>query len=160
MRLNKVKLFLHKLDDSFSLKHGLLSLIRRDYGNTMDKVRNYKIISKFFEMNKKGEYTLDDETWHDLDMNNVYEKLDRTYSSLGEEVLYYMLRNPIMKEEELIRRDELIQKFKNKDKLREKLQCIFFNVSKNQLNTFLDMVENDLIINKVKYYLYSLKGYT
>lgn len=158
MTVNKVKLFLDKLDDSFSLKHGLLSLIRRDYGNTMDKTRNYKIISKFFEMNKKGEYTLDNETWHDLDMNNVYEKLDRSYSSLGEEVLYYMLRNPIMEEEELIRRDKLIQVLKNKDKLREKLQCIFFNVSKNQLNTFLDMVENDLIINKVKYYLYSLIG--
>ena len=75
-------------------------------------------------MNKKGEYTLDDQTWDDLDLNSVYEKLDRTYSSLGEEVLYSMLRNPLMKEEELIRRNKLIRIFNGNGKLREKLQLI------------------------------------
>lgn len=153
MRENKL---LYKVQKFFSFKE--LRLIRRDYDTVVDKTRDYKIIDKFFRMNTKGEYTLDNQTWDDLDMNNVYEKLDRTYSSLGEEVLYHMLRNPLMVEEELIRRNKLIKVFKSSKKLREKLQCIFLNLSRNRLNTFLDMIEQDLTINKAKYYIYTLIG--
>ena len=52
-------------------------------------------------MSKKEEYTVDDETWNDMDMDRVYKKLDRGYSTLGESALYYMLRNPLRDEEKL-----------------------------------------------------------
>ena len=155
MRENKL---LNKLQKTFSNESGILQMIRRDFDSEVNKSRDYKIISKFFRMNKKEEYTIDDQTWNDLDMNSVYEKLDRTYSSLGEEVLYYMLRTPLMEEEELIRRNTLIQSLKNNKKLREKIQCITFNLSKNHINTFLEMIEKDLTINRLKYYLYTILG--
>jgi len=135
-----------------------MGLIRRDYDNPIDKKRNYKMISKFFRMNKKEEYTLDDQTWNDLDMDSVYGKLDRTYSTPGEELLYNMLRNPLMEENELIRRNKVIQGLKTNKRLREKLQFIFYNLSKNHLNTFLDMIEKESTINKAKYYLYTFIG--
>jgi DNA mismatch repair ATPase MutS len=136
----------------------ILGLIRREYEKGMDKSRNYKGIRKFFDMTEKGEYTLDDQTWEDLNMDKVYGKLDRNYSSLGESSLYSMLRNPLMDEEKLKERNKLIDSLKNNQSLREKLQYIFFDLGKNTKNSFLYMMENELEINKLKYYLYTFIG--
>ncbi|MBW9147848.1 DNA mismatch repair protein MutS [Clostridium sp. CM028] len=135
-----------------------LHSIRSDYKGDMDKKRDFKKIKKFFSIHKKDEYTLDNQTWDDLDMNKVYEKLDRAYSSPGEAALYTMLRNPLMKEEKLKKRGKLIQSFKENDRLRESLQCIFLELGSDIKNSFLDMIETDLIINKTKYYIYTFIG--
>ena len=136
----------------------VLRIIRSDYNREVDKTRNFDKIKKFFDMSEKNDYTLDNQTWDDLDMNKVYAKLDRTYSSPGEAALYSMLRNPLMKEEKLKERDKLIQVFKKDSKLREKLQSIFFNLNNDYKNCFLDMIENDLMVNKAKYYFYTFLG--
>jgi DNA mismatch repair ATPase MutS len=135
-----------------------LRSIRNDYNEDVDKVRNFDKIKKFFDMSKKNDYTLDNQTWDDLDMNKVYGKLDRTYSSPGEAALYSMLRNPLMEEEKLKERGRLVQLFKENSKLRENLQCIFFDLNTDSKNCFLDMIENDLTINKAKYYIYTFLG--
>lgn len=122
------------------------------------KVRKFENIRKFFDISKKGEYTLDDQTWDDLHMDKIYAKLDRNYSSLGESVLYHMLRNPLMNEDKLKDRDKIIDLFKEDQNLRETLLCIFFNLNKDRKNYFLDMLENNLIINKFKYYVYTFLG--
>lgn len=140
------------------IKKDILRIIRKDYKVGVEKNRNFKNIKKFFDMSKKEEYTIDDETWNDMDMDRVYKKLDRTYSTLGEAVLYYMLRNPLRDEGKLRNRDKLIQLFKSDAELREELLCIFFKLSSDSKNTFLDMIESDLVINKFKYYLYTLIG--
>lgn len=155
MKTNKITKQLKKAS-TFERKY--LSLVRHDYNGDINKSRNFKLISKFFNMSNKGEYTIDNQTWEDLDMDRVYEKIDKTYSSPGEEVLYHMLRNPIMDESELVRRDKLVQLFIVNKNLREWLQCIFVDLSKNQINSFLDMLESELIISKAKYFIYTLLG--
>ncbi len=152
----KENIFLKKLKEYFTSR--VLKLIRNDYIKGMDKVRNFEKIRKFFDMREKGDYTLDNQTWDDLDMNRVYEKLDRNYSSSGEAALYSMMRNPLRSEEEVKERGRLIQLFKENIKLRERLQCIFFNLNNDFKNCFLDMIENDLSINKAKYYIYTFLG--
>jgi len=111
------------------LNKRVLRLIRNDNKKDMDKARNIEKIRKFFDMSKKTDYTLDNQTWDDLDMNKVYAKLDRAYSSSGEAALYSMLRNPLMEEDKVKERGSLIQLFKKDSKLRESLQCIFFNLN-------------------------------
>lgn len=135
-----------------------LSIVRKQYEEEVEKNRKFQYIRKFFDMSKKGEYTIDDDTWSDMDMDSVYEKLDRTNSTPGESALYYMLRNPLKDEEKLKKRDKLIEVFKNNSNLREKLLCIFFELSIDAKNTFLDMIESELVVNKFKYYLYTLLG--
>ncbi|MBZ9689038.1 DNA mismatch repair protein MutS [Clostridium estertheticum] len=136
----------------------VLNSIRNDYNKDADKKRDFEKISNFFKVSEKNEYTLDNQTWDDLDMDKVYEKLDRAYSSPGEAALYSMLRNPLMEEEKLKERGRLIDLFKENIKLKESLQCIFFNLNSDFKNYFLDMIENNLIINKTKYYMYTLLG--
>jgi DNA mismatch repair ATPase MutS len=146
------------VSDILNWNKRVLRLVRSDNNNDIDKVRNFEKIRKFFDMSEKNDYTLDNQTWDDLDMNKVYEKFDRTYSSSGEAALYSMLRNPLMEEEKLKERGSLIQLFKENSKLRENLQCIFFNLNNDFKNCFLDMIENDLMINKAKYYIYTFLG--
>lgn len=136
----------------------ILGLIRNDNNKGMDKARNFEKIRKFYDMREKDEYTIDDQTWSDLDMNKVYEKLDRVYSSSGEAALYSMLRNPLMEEEKLKKRGRLIGLLNENSKLRESLQCILFNLNNDFKNGFLDMIENNLTINKTKYYIYTFMG--
>ncbi len=136
----------------------VLRLIRRQYKEDIDKTRNHERIRKFFDMKEKKEYTLDDQTWDDLDMNKVYDKLDRSYSSLGEAALYAMLRSPFMDEEKLKDRNRVIELLKENEIIRESLQYIYFDLNKDKYNTFLNMIENDLVINKFKYYLYTFLG--
>ncbi|HDI3121373.1 TPA: DNA mismatch repair protein MutS, partial [Clostridium botulinum] len=37
-----------------------------------EKDRKFKNIRKFFDMKEKQDYTIDDETWSDMDIDRVY----------------------------------------------------------------------------------------
>lgn len=140
------------------MNQGLLGLIRREYDSEIEKKRNFENIKKLFDMRKSGDYTLDNQTWDDLDMDKVYSKLDRTYSSLGEAALYSMLRNPLMDEEKLRDRSKLVHSFKENSRLREKLLYIFYKLGTDRKNSFLDMIENELTVSRVKYFIYTFIG--
>ena len=135
-RLTKEVELIRKLKDNLFINKGIIKVIRREYKGDIEKTRDHKDIRKLFDMMGKGEYTLDDQTWDDLDMDKVYDKLDRSYSSLGEATLYSMLRNPLMDEKELKSRDKLIEAFKDNEAIREALQYIFFNLNRDRRNAF------------------------
>ena len=63
---------------------------------------DYKMnnIATFFK-NKNQKKGVDDITWSDLSMDDVYKKINNTQSSVGREVLYDMLRNPLYSLKEL-----------------------------------------------------------
>ena len=46
---------------------------------------------KYYHDNQASENDIDDITWNDLEMDMVYEKLNHTRTSVGEEYLYALL---------------------------------------------------------------------
>ncbi|MBU3112823.1 MutS-related protein [Clostridium lacusfryxellense] len=136
----------------------ILNSIRNDYNYETDKKSDFEKSRKYFDMSEKNDYTLDDQTWDDLDMNKVYNKLDRAYSTPGEAALYSMLRNPLLKDEKLKKRGILIKLLKDDNKLRDSLQSIYFKLNRDYKNCLLDMLDQDVIVNKAKYYVYTLLG--
>lgn len=58
----------------------------------IEKLKQFYILDDSLNLG----YTLDDITFNDLKLNDVFERIDRTVSSLGEEVLYGMLRSPAL----------------------------------------------------------------
>jgi hypothetical protein len=142
----------------FSRDKKILRLVRMKYSPNSDREISFKTIREFFDMIETADYTIDNQTWDDLNMDKVYDKLNGTYSSLGEHSLYTMLRNPLMDEEKLKERSKLIELFKSNINLKEKLQCIFFRLGRNHYNSFLGMIKDDLVISKAKFYLYNLIG--
>lgn len=139
-------------------KEIMLRIIRREYKEEITKTRKFDDIRRYFDLSEKNEYTLDDQTWDDLDMNRVYEKLDRNYSTLGDAALYTMLRNPLNDSEKLEKRNSAVEFMKNNTPIREEFQCSFMDLSIDRKNTFLDMMESELVVNKFKYYLYTFIG--
>ncbi|MBR4981652.1 MAG: hypothetical protein IKY94_03720 [Lachnospiraceae bacterium] len=71
------------------------------------------------------EHSIDELTWNDLDMDLVYEQMAYTRSSLGDDYLYYLLRNPVTEEKVLINRERKIACLSKNQELRIKLQVIF-----------------------------------
>lgn len=65
---------------------------------------------------------LDDQTWADLDMDEVFECLDRTQSIVGQQYLYHLLRTPCHESTTLRERDALIRHFMEQPDTREQIQ--------------------------------------
>lgn len=153
------KTLLLSLKEHIFPRERMLRLIRYDYAEPMDKKRNFKNIRKLYDMSEKGEYHIDEQTWHDLDLDKVYSKLDRNYSSVGEAALYSILRHPLNDEKKLNDRNNTIEYFKENEKVRTKILGIFFDLGMDKKNSLLDMIDEKLIeSNQFKYYAYTILG--
>lgn len=114
-----------------------------DYGTALK--REYKPeqllhIPRYYEKHA-DEHSLDDITWHDLDMDEVFKQMNYTYSSAGEEYLYYILRNPEMKENRLENRENIIRYFKENPTQRVQYQFIFSKLGKIKKFSIYDYLD-------------------
>ncbi len=140
------------------MSNSKLNYIKEDSKRDNERARNFKSIRRLFDIRPKTEYFLDEQSFNDLDINTVYEKIDRTYSSAGESALYSMIRNIIVDEKELNRRNNIISFFKENEDKKCQVQMHFFNMGFDNKDCFIEMLETYLKVNKVKYYLYTFLG--
>lgn len=75
-------------------------------------------------------FTVDDITWKDLSMADVFKRMNAAQTTSGEQVLYHMLRTPAVEEKEYTRRRSLIQTVQAQQGLRLDLQCILARIGK------------------------------
>lgn len=132
--------------------------IKRDFGEPRNKKINFKYARQYFDLLEEDEYTIDDQTWSDLNMDQAFVKLDHTYSSPGQSKLYAMLRNPLFSQQKLDERSSMIDFLTRSADTRSKMQYIFYTLGLNRKNTFLDMVTGDINKNKAKYWIYTILG--
>ncbi|MCR4903257.1 MAG: hypothetical protein K6A23_10410 [Butyrivibrio sp.] len=90
-------------------------------GNQMDHVPGY------FEAHK-SESSIDDITWNDLELDDIYQRINYCMSASGEEYLYYSLRNPELSDEELGHLEEQVSFLKENEDNRINLQLIFAKI--------------------------------
>lgn len=67
---------------------------------------------------EKSDCYVDDITWNDLDMDRIYFLINSCKSSIGDEYLYYLLRNPVSDIDILRERDRIIKAFTENEALR------------------------------------------
>lgn len=96
----------------------------RDYGEEQRKA-----IAAYFEDNKDV-WDIDDISWNDLDMEEVYPVFNHTLTSMGEEYLYALLRKPIYDSEEMEERERLITNFTEHPEERLHLQMALAEIGK------------------------------
>lgn len=77
---------------------------------------DFKLLSSVNEYYKKSKMYIDEVTWQDLDMDNVFTKINHTVTTPGEEKLYTWLRNPADNKDDYNNRKNYINDFK-KDKM-------------------------------------------
>jgi DNA mismatch repair ATPase MutS len=108
---------------------------------------------------QKQSYYIDNITWNDLDMDNVFQRINNTCSTIGEEYLYYLLRTPVFDGSVLKERERLISFFQGNRKQRMDLQVILSKLGKTKSIDVSSYFINDLMdhsINNVNYKLLSL----
>lgn len=75
---------------------------------------------------------IDNITWNDLEMDDIFMLLNHTESSVGEEVLYSLLRMPSYDGEELAERERLISFFQNSPKERTDVLAALSHIGKTK----------------------------
>ncbi len=137
-----------------------LDQLRARWGKGQDRKRVFPMIGslhRFCESSDRDpDVSMDDQTWNDLDMNEVYAKLDRTLTNPGECVLYRMLRTPLRSEAELRRRSQVIRLFQSDHVLREKTQLELQRLGRWDTNVITSLVWGETPCVTPRRHLYSL----
>ncbi len=107
------------------------------------RIERFNRMSGYLE-NHTEEEQIDAITWGDLDMDELFKKMDCTRSSTGEEYLYYLLHTP-KSQEELEELEEKVKYYQEHDDVRIKHETRFFmmgNTGKFSIYDYLDYLDN------------------
>lgn len=130
--------------------------------NAYDSKFDFNKIHKFYyeygpkSLNENTFHDIDDQTAHDLNVDEVFKKISNCSSTPGEQMLYYILRTPKTNSAELIERNKIIDKFKNDENLRSTIQQIFSNLGKQRKGEIFNLFNTETFVNKSKVLLYNL----
>lgn len=127
------------------------------WGNFEKRKRNFKATQKFFGLTRKEDdnFSIDDQTWSDLNMDEVFQLIDRTVTSPGEEMLYKILREPELKEKELLERNKVIKLFKDNVEVRNKVGVEFVRLGRMKDNGVYPIITKDFDVNYKYKYLFN-----
>ncbi|MBH1940860.1 hypothetical protein I5677_08160 [Mobilitalea sibirica] len=90
----------------------------------------FESLKAFYQSIMDDHLDVDDITWNDLDMDEIYKIMNNTQSSVGEEYLYALLRKPCFSNEELKERNRLMKFFHENEDLRIQLQMKLKQIGK------------------------------
>ncbi|MGH9480927.1 MAG: hypothetical protein ACRD1L_02445 [Terriglobales bacterium] len=104
-----------------------LAGIQAKWGTPQERDRNLDALAEFHRCWPRGpehhpDDFLDDPSWRDLHLDEVYARLDRTLSTLGECALYRILRCAAATPDERERRRQCITAFQADTPLRKTVQ--------------------------------------
>lgn len=99
----------------------------RDEEEYTDKVmRNIQ----YYHEQKRTDTSVDDITWNDLNMDAIFCTMNHTRTSAGEEYLYHILRSPIFSEEELVKREVVIESIQKHEEQRGDFELALYDIGK------------------------------
>lgn len=131
---------------SVSIKNKPLDEIRSSWGkNPSPTKKKYpetflKSAYRSYIKLKPSKNTIDDITWNDLDMMEVFNKMNTSRSSIGAEALYRRLRITDANENDQAYLEKLISHFDQHPQDREAIQYIFSNIGRLDDNGVLDFI--------------------
>jgi len=145
--------------DSRQEQKKFVKKLYEQYGSAID--REYQPgeleqhIAMYYKKHEEA-HQIDDITWHDLYLDEVYRKINYSHSAAGDEYLYYRLRTPLQTREELEREENHIRYFMEHEKERVALQQQFARLGrmrKYSLYEYLDYLDTLGKRNSIRYYL-------
>lgn len=125
-------------------KKRFIQYLYKDYHKLAQKeykVERFVRIPSFFERHPR-EGQLDDITWNDLGMDELFKRMNYTLSASGEEYLYYTLRTLKYSEEELKHFDDVVEFFGTHADERVKLQLLAKQLGHTGKYSLYDYLDN------------------
>lgn len=121
------------------LRPRLKKRLEKEYGAVPDihyfpeDMNNIKTYFDYCRNHNPDDFYLDDITWRDLKMDDIYKRINVGLSTSGEQYLYFMLRQPTVEKSKYEQRLKQIQFIESNSALRLKLQIIFSKLGRNRL---------------------------
>lgn len=112
--------------DSKQTREQILYLIKKRWGAVPDRKltpEQMEAIRAYYNETKRDGMDVDDITWNDVGMDELFALINNTCSSIGEEYLYALLRKLECKKDVLEERERLISFYQNNEKDRIRMQC-------------------------------------
>lgn len=103
-----------------------LEQLRKGWGSEIERKRNLPEIALLhgFALEEALEQSalIDNQTWADLNMDDVFKAVDRTLTTPGQCMLYHILRTPLLSGDILRGRSQIIRLFQSDARVREQIQ--------------------------------------
>ncbi len=145
--------------DNKNSKARTLTKLKKQWGNVPQQEYSsdkFESISDYYRKNIDKENDIDDITWNDLDMDQIFMLMNQTVSSMGEECLYSLLRKPCYNNEELTERNRVIEVLSDNNSKRYELQYILSGIGKLKtisLYEYMNRLNNVKKESNLKHYL-------
>ena len=101
----------------------------------------FRKIARYYQAHEKDGFHIDDITWNDLNMDEIFKRMNYTYSAAGEEYLYYLLRTPMQKEASAGKLEEQINYFMQHKEERVEYQTAFAGIGKTGKYSIYDYLD-------------------
>ena len=98
-------------------------------------------ISRYYRAHGADRFQIDDITWNDLGMDQVFAQMNHTYSAAGEEYLYYLLRTPTQDTEQMGKFESQICFFSQNSEKRVQYQTLFAQIGKTGKYSIYDYLD-------------------
>lgn len=115
--------------------------IRAEYGKVLEwklDERDYASMKKYYHQKQFEGAVLDDITWTDLNMDEIFKQVKNTQSSIGDEYSYYFFRR--QKNPDLQHFEEAVQSMDEQAEARERLQFAFYRIGRKTNNQLIDLL--------------------
>lgn len=133
-----------------------LSEISSSYGKKSSyrlTQREREHIRSFFD-NHKSDGQIDDITWNDLQMDDIFTQMNYTQSRIGSEYLYYLLRTPQERKDIADKEEYYMQHEKERDALMLQFHDMGrYSGSSASVYDFLELIEKDRHFSPVPFIL-------
>ena len=131
--------------------------IKNNWTKPIERKRKIVEISKLYTLlnlnmsnnkedcaNNATSFSIDDQTWSDLNMNELFPLLDRTFTTPGEQILYKLLRTPLLTKEEIQKRKIILNAFQDNETFRNKVALMLLKLDKQKESTVTSMLWYEL----------------
>lgn len=118
--------------------------LQREYGFVNKReysAEGFANIDGYFR-HHKTDTAIDDITWNDLNMDDIYRQIDYCKTSAGDEYLYYLLRNPQLQDWGWSGFEEKTEYYRTHAQERLQLQLILHNMGYTGKYSIYDYLEN------------------
>lgn len=115
-----------------------------DFGKLPHKeytLERYAHMDSYFRRHRQ-DGQIDDITWNDLNMDDIFKRINYAFSASGEEYLYYTLRNTGSSKEELEHLEETVAYFMEHQDERVRIQYLMSKLGHTGKYSLYDYLEN------------------
>jgi len=122
-------------------------ILKSNWGLTSDKDRkwpNIRLFHDLWTLSSGSEEIIDDDTWDDLNMNEMFSLIDRTSSVIGQQYLFDLLHRPVSNHKELEKREKLVNLLNDNEDLRVAIQLELGNLNSKKVGYLPNLFLNQL----------------